>query len=134
MQAAVRGKQPESTPALIHVCRGGLLEAADIVAPEAEARQAQRKPASQALCHRFKRGGRVASPMHGELLPAGRRLAGKDSRLAFTELSFQGLKDGFVIKVCVVVVHQNGVGAIEVSHIDGDALTKIGLEGIHAHS
>ena len=129
----MRGEQAEGAPAFVNGGRGGLLEAAHVVAPEAEARQAQRKPAAQALRHRLEGGSAVAAPVDGELLPAGRGRAGEDRGFALAEMFLQEAENRLVIQVGVVVVHLQRVGAIVVDGIGGDALAEIGLEAVYAH-
>jgi len=51
VQAAVRGEQAESHPALVEIGRGRAEETADVVAPEAKAAQTQRQAAAQRLGH-----------------------------------------------------------------------------------
>ncbi|OQA21979.1 MAG: hypothetical protein BWY63_01039 [Chloroflexi bacterium ADurb.Bin360] len=54
VQATVRRQQTESDPAFVQRRRGQALEAADIMAPEAETGKPEGKPATQTLCHRLK--------------------------------------------------------------------------------
>ena len=51
MQTAVAGQQAKCQPAFEDMGRSRVLEAADIMAPEAEAGQAERQAAAQTFCH-----------------------------------------------------------------------------------
>ena len=68
VQAAVGGHQAEGDPALVQVRGAGGLKAGDVVAPEAEARQAQGQPAPEGLGHGQVVGGAVAAPVDREFL------------------------------------------------------------------
>ena len=80
----------------------------------------------------------VAAPVHGELLPARRRRARKDARLAFAILALgeallQHLKHAAVVEDLVIVVHTHRVRAVVVDYVGRDALAEIGLEGVDPH-
>ncbi len=81
VEARVRGRQPEGEPALEHGRVRGSLEAADVVAPVAEAAGGQRQPAAQRLPHRGVGGLAVPAPVHGEPLTAGGGGAGEEDGL-----------------------------------------------------
>ena len=129
MQPAVAGEQAELAPALVHIRRGGGLEAGDVVAPEAEAAVAHAQPGTEGFRHGDIAGAVVAAPVHGELLPPRRGAAGKEDGLALAAHLAEQVKDHFVVQEGVVVVHVQRVGAVEVADVpDGDALAEIGLE------
>ena len=111
---------------------GGALEAADVVAPEAEAGQAEGEPAAQGLGHGLEVGLAVAAPVDRVLLTARRGGAGEQQRLALTALGAQQFEDGLVEEVGVVVVHPLGVGAVVPHHVGRDALAEVRLEAVDA--
>ena len=86
VRAASRGsrlwldEQAERGPALVDPGVGRALEAADVVAPEAEAAEREREPAAQGLGHRLEGRRRVAAPVHGHALAADGRRAGEERR------------------------------------------------------
>ena len=82
MEAAVGGQQAEGGPALVHIGGGGALEAGDVVAPEAEAGEAQGQPGPEGLGHGQVVGGAVAAPVDGEFLAAHGGAAGEEAGLA----------------------------------------------------
>ena len=97
MQAAVGGQQAESHPALIDICRGGVLEAADVVRPEAEAGHQERQAAAQAFFHGYIVRPAVAAPVYGEFLAAHGGGAGEQHGFSFTAFALQQVIDCFVI-------------------------------------
>ncbi len=132
VQAAVRGEQPELHPALEHGRGRGALEAADVMAPEPEAGQAEGEAAAQRLGHGVEVGLAVAAPVDRVLLAARRGGAGEQQRLSLASLGLQQFEDGLVEEVGVVVVHPLGVGAVVPDDVGGDALAEVGLEAVHA--
>ncbi|MNI25895.1 hypothetical protein D3C73_795740 [compost metagenome] len=133
VQAAVAGEQAEGQPAFEHMRRSGILEAADIMAPEAEAGQAERQAAAKALCHRLIVRVAVAAPVNRELLPAGRCRACEYGGFIFAQLLFQYFKDHLVVQLSVVVVHLLRVGAVKVHHIGWNPFAEVRLEAVYAH-
>ena len=133
MEPGVAGQKAEGAPALVHIRRGGVLEAADVVAPEPEARAGQRQAAPQGLLHGHIAAPAVAAPVDGELLPAHRGRPGKQHRFLLAALAHDGVVDGLVVQVGVVVVHHFRICAIVIHAVGGDALAEVGLEAVHAH-
>ncbi len=133
MQPAVRRKEAESDPALVDVGRGRALEAADVVAPEAEPAKPERQPAPQRLGHRLVARARVAAPVHGESLRAHRGRAREERGLPLAQLLVQHLEDATVVEERVVVVHLHGVRAVRVDDVGRDTLAEVGLEAVDAH-
>ena len=127
------GKQAEGRPALVYVSRGGALKAADIVAPEAEAGEAQGKPGPQGFAHGGVVGGAVAAPVYREFLAAYRGAAGKEAGPVFALVFLQKLKDALVIQIGIIVVHQLRVAAVIIDHVGGNALAEVGFEAVHTH-
>ena len=133
VEPGVGGQQAERCPTLVHIGRGSALKAADVVAPEGEAGQAQRQARPQALAHGQVVGGAVAAPVHRELLPAGSGAAGKQAGLVVALILLQQLKHALIIKISIVVVHQHRVAAVVVDTVCGNALAEVGLEAVHTH-
>ena len=106
------------------------LEPADVVAPEAEAGQAEREPAAQGLGHRLVARLAVAAPVHRELLAADRGRPGEQHGLAVPACPADLLEHRLVVQERVVVVHQGRVGAVVPHHVDGDPLAEVGLDGV----
>ncbi len=109
VQAAVRREQPERDPSLVDGGAGLALEAPDVMAPEAEAAQAEAEPAAQRLRHRLVVAVAVAAPVHGEALAGGGRRACEDAGVPLAALLLQEFEHRLVVKVRVVVVHQRRV-------------------------
>ena len=132
VQATVRRQQSERHPALVQRGRRCSLEAADVVTPEAEAAEAQRQAAAQALGHALEGRVAVAAPVHRELLPA-RRGAAREQRGLAGPLGIQRTEHGRVVQLRVVVVHPVRVAAIKPNDaLVRDALPEVRLDGVHA--
>ena len=134
MEPGVGAEEAELAPAFVDVRGGGLLEAADVVAPETEAAASQGQTAPQGLRHGGVARGAVAAPVGGELLAAYRGRPGKEHRFPLATLAFQQLKHRPVIQEGVAVVHGVGIGAIEPANAPhGNALAEVRFEAVHAH-
>ena len=133
MQTAVRAHQPERDPALVDVRGRSLFKAADIVREKAEARCRERQSAAECLRHcRIVRCA-VAAPVDGELLTACRRASRIEHGMIFALAAPERFKDGFIIKVCVIIMHRSGIGAVVPDNAArGDAFAEIGLDRIRA--
>ncbi|MOA02546.1 hypothetical protein D3C78_1220020 [compost metagenome] len=132
MQAAVTRQQPERTPALIDIRRCRVFKPANIMTPEAKARQTNRQPTAQAFRHRFIVGVAVAAPMHREFLRTDGCGTRKQDRLFFAHGLFQHVPHQLVIDIGVMVVHFLRIGTVMPQHIGRDAFTKVRLEAIDA--
>ena len=130
----MRGQKPKLAPALIHMGRGGAFEAGNIVAPEAKAAGGQRKPGPEGFRHGDIGGEIIAAPVQGHLLGTGGGAAGKKHRLIPALYLTDDLPHGPVIQISIVIMHAHRVGAVEIANAPhGNALAKVGLEGVHAH-
>src|SRR5208337_3782509 len=98
VQPAVALQHTERAPALVDVGRRLVLEAADVVAPEAEAGQAERQAAAKTLGHRFVGRHIVAAPMDGKALGADGRRTGEYDGLTIALEPLQRLEDEPVVK------------------------------------
>ena len=127
------GHQTECAPALIDIRRSGCLEAADVVAEEAEAGGAQGQSATESFRHGGVFCGAVAAPVYRKLLTADGGASGEQARLSLAVVVLQHLEHGLVIQIRIIIVHGNGVCAVVVYHLGGDALAEVGLDGSHAH-
>ena len=132
MQAAVAGEQPERTPALVDVRRGGILKAANIVTPETKAGQTNGQPATQTFGHRFIVGVAVAAPVHRKLLRADRGRTGEQHGLFFTDGLFQHVPYQFVVDVRIMVVHFLRIGTVKPLNVSRNAFAKVSFEAINA--
>ena len=127
------GEQAEGAPALVDIRRGGILEAADVVAPEAKAGQTNRQAAAQAFRHRFVVGVAIATPVHRELLRAHRGGTGKQHRFFLAQVFFEHVPHQLVVNESVVVVHFLRVGIVEPTYVGWDALAEVSFEAVDAH-
>ena len=132
VESRMRGEQAERRPALVDVGRGRALEAAHVVAPEAEAGQAQREAAAQGLGHRSVVRGAVAAPVHRELLAADRRAAREEAGLVLALVRLKQVENALVVEIRVVVVHADRVAAVVVDDVDRDSFAEVGLEAVDA--
>src|SRR4026209_1696721 len=96
--------------------------------PETKTRQSQRKSAAQTLRHRFECRGGISTPVHRQLLSTCCRGAREDERITLTAFILKQIKDGLVIKVCVIVVHLERIGTIVINNICWDAFAKVSFE------
>ena len=124
-------EEAEGQPTLVDMVRRGALKAAHIMAPEAEAGQAQAQAAPEGFRHGNIAGRAVAAPMDGEFLTAHGGASGEDHGFVFALHFFDNVKDGLVIQISVVIVHPHRVGAVVVNHIRGDPFAEVCLEAVH---
>ena len=134
MKAAVGTQEAKLAPSFVDVGRRRILEAADIVAPEAESRACQREAAADSLRHGRIRRGTVAAPVCGKLLAAHRRGPCKYYCFPGSALPFQKFKDRPIIKVCVIIMHLHRIGAVKICNIlYWNPLTEICFEAVYTH-
>ena len=87
MKSGMGGQKSECHPALVDIRCGGILKAADVMRPEAEAAHHEGKTAAQALLHGLVIRPAVAAPVNGELLSADRRGTREENRLSLSSLA-----------------------------------------------
>ena len=133
VQTAVGGKQAESNPALVEIRRALILKASYVMAPEAEAAVHQGKAAAQGFRHGNILAGGVPAPVNRELLAAGRGAAGKEAGLPFSSFPDKQVKNAFVVKMRVIIMHLHRVRAVIPDHVRGNSLAEIRLEAVHSH-
>ncbi len=97
MQAAVGRQKPESHPALVYICRRGVLEAADVMCPEAETGHQEGQAAAKAFFHGYIVGPAVAAPVYWEFLAAHGSGTGEEHGFAFAAFALQQVVDCLVI-------------------------------------
>ena len=134
VQPAMRRKQAEGDPAFVDG-RGSLtLEAANVVAPEPEATEAERETPAQRFGHRLQGRPAIAAPVEREPLAGGVGRAGEQRRLTLAPDLLQQFEDTFIVEDGIMVVHAHRIGAVVEDHpFHRDALAKIRLETVHPH-
>ncbi len=100
--ARVRGEHAQREPAAVEVARRAVDEAAHVVAPVGEAREAEREPAAQLGRHRRVGVLRVAAPVQRVALAPGPRAARPDDVLA--RRLARDVGDGLVVAQRIEVV------------------------------
>ena len=128
-------QKAKSHPALVDRRRRIALEPANVVGPEAEARQAEREPAADGLCHGRKGGLAVAAPAEGETLRACGRGEGEEHRFLVSVALLEGGVAESVVEKGVEVVHSLRIhGPVVPCYVRGwDALAEIRLQAVYAY-
>ena len=131
MRARVRREDAPRQPAAVEVARRLVDEAARVVAPVGEAREAEREPAAQAGRHRRVGVLGVAAPVQGVALAARPRGARPDDVLA--RRLARDVGDDLVVAqgVEVVLVPARAPRGVLAAH--GCALAEVNLDGAHPH-
>ena len=133
MQAAVGGKQAESSPALIKIRRRGALESGDVMAPEGESAHGKGQAAAQRLRHGRIGRHAVTAPVDRKLLGSGRRTSRKENGVSLPLLLLEHLKDTAVIEQRVIIVHRHRIRAVVVGDVDRDPFPEICLKAVDSH-
>ena len=71
--------------------------------------------------------------MDGEALTPGGSGPGKEDCIAFAVSFLQYIKNCFIIKIAIVVVHFGRIGTVPIHDIGRNAFSKIGFETIRPH-
>ena len=132
MGAHVRRQRAERHPPAIEVARRAIHEPTDVVAPEGEAREAERQTAAQLGGHRRVGVLGVTAPVERISLATGPRAAAPDDAVAGDVL--RELPDRVVVAHRIEVVLVPAGAAVGIDALERRAFTEVGLDDTDAHA